>query len=160
MAGSRPADGTLGEVLASRRRRTFVGREGELELVRAALVADEPSFSVLWFTGPAGIGKTSLLAVIAEQAADAGWRVVRLDGREPSSSPRRALDVVQAAVGAPAGGEAPAAAASRLLLVCSTPTCAGAAPPATSSSSAAWATMPSPPSHPRAGASSCGRCST
>ena len=103
MVGGRPV-GTLGEVLASRRRRCFVGREGELELVRAALEAGEPPFSVLWFTGPGGIGKTSLLEAIAEQAEEAGGRrVVRLDGRELPSSPRVALDVVRQALGASRG---------------------------------------------------------
>jgi hypothetical protein len=83
MAGSRLPVGTLGEVLASRRRRCFVGRDGELELVRAALDAREPRFSVLWFTGSGGIGKTGLLEAVADLAEEAGgWRVVRLDGRE------------------------------------------------------------------------------
>ncbi len=118
MAGSRPAAGTLGEVLASRRRRCFVGRDGELELVRAALDAGEPPFSVLWLTGPGGIGKTSLLGVIAEQAEEAGGRrVVRLDGRELPSSPRLALEVVREALGTPEGDEAVAAPADRLLLL-------------------------------------------
>jgi transposase InsO family protein len=64
-------DGALGDVLASRQRRRFVGRIAELELVRAALDAAEPPFSVLWLNGPGGIGKTSLLDVIAEQARQA-----------------------------------------------------------------------------------------
>ena len=81
--------GTLGDVLASRRRRCFVGREAELELFRAALEATEPLFAVLWFTGPGGIGKTSLLQVLAEQAETSGASVVRLDGRELTPSPAR-----------------------------------------------------------------------
>jgi hypothetical protein len=40
MAGSRPSRGSVGERLASRRRRRFVGRDAELELVRAALEGD------------------------------------------------------------------------------------------------------------------------
>jgi hypothetical protein len=96
MAESRLPDVTLGEVLASRRRRRFVGRHGELELVRAALDAPEPPFSVLWFTGPGGIGKTSLLEAIAEQAG--GRSIVRLDGRDLPSSPRAVLDVVREAL--------------------------------------------------------------
>jgi hypothetical protein len=124
MAESRPAVGTLGEVLASRRRRCFVGRDGELELVRAALDASEPPFSVLWFTGPGGIGKTRLLEAIAEQAEQAeqaeeagGWRVVRLDGRELPSSPRVALDVVREALEPALSGDVVAAPEGRLVLL-------------------------------------------
>src|SRR5215216_6781451 len=57
--------GTLGELLASRRRRRFVGRASEVELFRVALEAAEPPFSVLHVHGPAGIGKTRLLDVYA-----------------------------------------------------------------------------------------------
>ena len=75
MAGRPHRAGTLGEVLATRRRRCFVGREAELELVRAALEATEPLFSVLWFTGPGGIGKSSLLEMVAEHAEGSGASV-------------------------------------------------------------------------------------
>jgi hypothetical protein len=89
MAGRRHRAGTLGAVLATRRRRCFVGREAELELVRTALDAAEPSFSVLWLTGPGGIGKSSLLDMVAEEAeATRGVNVVRLDGRELAPAPR------------------------------------------------------------------------
>lgn len=118
MAGSGLPVGTLGEVLASRRRRCFVGRTGELELVRAALDATEPLFSVLWFAGPGGIGKTSLLEAIAEEAEEVrGSSVVRLDGRDLPSSPRVALDVVREALGASHGNEAVAATEGRLVLL-------------------------------------------
>jgi hypothetical protein len=118
MTGSGLPVGTLGEVLASRRRHCFVGRAGELELVRAALDATEPPFAVLWFVGPGGIGKTSLLEAIAEEAEEAsGWSTVRLDGRELPSSPRVALDVVREALGAPHGDEAVAAPEGRLVLL-------------------------------------------
>jgi hypothetical protein len=87
--------GTLGEVLASRRRRCFVGRDAELELVRAALGTAEPRFSVLWFTGPGGIGKSALLDVAGELAEEAGGlTVVRLDGRDLAPSPRAVLDAI------------------------------------------------------------------
>ncbi len=118
MAGSGLPVGTLGEVLASRRRRCFVGRTGELELVRAALDAMEPLFSVLWFAGPGGTGKTSLLEAIAEEAEEVrGSSVVRLDGRDLPSSPRVALDVVREALGASHGNEAIAATEGRLILL-------------------------------------------
>ena len=100
--------GTLGDVLATRRRRCFVGREAELELFSAALEATEPSFAMLWFTGPGGIGKTSLLEVLAEQAETSGASVVRLDGRELTPSPREVSEVLRAALGAsPLDGGAP-----------------------------------------------------
>ncbi len=88
---------TLGDLLASRRRRCFVGRDAELELVRNALGAEEPPFAVLWFTGPGGIGKSSLLAVVAELADEVdGLTVARLDGRHVAPSPRAVLDVLDA----------------------------------------------------------------
>ena len=118
MAERRLPGGTLGEVLVSRRRRCFVGRDGELELVRAALEAREPLFSVLWFSGPGGIGKTSLLEAIAELAEGAGgWRVVRLDGRELPSSSRVALEVVREALGTTEGDEVIAAPEGRLVVL-------------------------------------------
>ena len=91
---------TLGDVLATRRRRCFVGREAELELFRAALEATDPLFALLWFTGPGGIGKTSLLEVAAEQAERSGASVVRLDGRELTPSPREVGEVLREALGA------------------------------------------------------------
>jgi predicted ATPase len=61
----------LGERLAKRRRRLFVGRSAELELVRTALDSAEPPFSVLYVYGPGGIGKSSLLDRFAELAGTA-----------------------------------------------------------------------------------------
>jgi hypothetical protein len=74
--------GTLGDLLAARRRRRFVGRASEIELFRMVLHSAEPLFSLLYVHGPAGIGKTTLLDVYAEVATDAGASVVRIDGRE------------------------------------------------------------------------------
>jgi len=116
MTGSPIAGGTLGDVLASRRRRRFVGRDAELELVRAALDAAEPPFSVLWLTGPGGIGKTSLLDVIAEQAAEAGSSIVRLDGRDLSSSPA-VLEALGGELGTTLADEPTAGLDGRLVLL-------------------------------------------
>ena len=75
--------GTLGDLLASRRQRRFVGRG-----IRGRAVPDlrwsRPNrrSRVLHIHGPPGIGKTRLLDVYAALAADAGATVVRLDGRE------------------------------------------------------------------------------
>ncbi len=118
MAGGGHRAGTLGAVLATRRRRCFVGRGAELELVRAALDASELPFSVLWLTGPGGIGKSSLLDVVAELAEERrGASVVRLDGRELAPSPREVSDVLRGALDAPPGERSPAPSAGRLVLL-------------------------------------------
>lgn len=95
--------GTLGELLASRRRRRFVGRASEIELFRVALDSAEPPFSVLHICGPAGVGKTGLLDVLAGLAAEAGACVVRLDGRDLVPSPPAVLGAVRQVLGVPDG---------------------------------------------------------
>ena len=102
MAEMRSA-GTLGDLLASRRRRRFVGRASEIELVRVALASAEPPFSILHVHGPAGIGKTSLLDVFAELATDAGATVVRLDGRDLVPSPPAVLEALRGVLRVPDG---------------------------------------------------------
>jgi hypothetical protein len=115
-AGHGPA--TLGAVLSTRRRRCFVGREAELELVRATLEALEPSFSVLWITGPGGIGKSTLLEAVAEQVEESGAGcIVRLDGRNLAPSSREIIDVLHRAVGVPSATGAQTAPRRRLVLL-------------------------------------------
>ena len=77
---------TVADRLQAARRSRFVGRLSELELFRDALAADEPPFAVLFICGPGGVGKTALLAALAEEARLADRRVVSLDlqGIEPS----------------------------------------------------------------------------
>jgi hypothetical protein len=109
--------GTLGEVLASRRRGRFVGRAAEMELFGLALDSAEPPFSILYVHGPAGVGKTSLLDAFAEQAAHAGARVIRIDGRDLPPSPEAVLDSVSGIVDASSAGTAPAWPAKRSLIM-------------------------------------------
>ena len=97
----RPVVLTLGDELASRRRRRFVGRASESELFRVALDAVDPPFSVLYLQGPAGIGKTSLLEVLAELAAEAGAGVVRLDGRDVAPTPPAILEALRGLLDVP-----------------------------------------------------------
>ena len=86
---SRQADGTfrLADRLAAARRKRFVGRVGELDLFRSALLDSEPPFAVLHLYGPGGVGKTALLAEYARLAAEAGVPVVQLDARNLDPSP-------------------------------------------------------------------------
>jgi hypothetical protein len=86
--------GTLGDLLAARRRRRFVGRTSEVELFQLALETPDPPFLLLHIHGPPGIGKASLLDVLAGLAADAGARVVRLDGRDLVPSPPAVLQAL------------------------------------------------------------------
>jgi hypothetical protein len=86
--------GTLGDLLAARRRRRFIGRTSEVELFQLALESPDPPFLLLHIHGPPGIGKTSLLDVLAGVAADAGARVVRLDGRDLVPSPPAVLQAL------------------------------------------------------------------
>jgi hypothetical protein len=86
---------TLGDLLASRRRRRFVGRTSEVELFRVALESTEPPFLVLGIHGPPGIGKTRLLDVYAELATEAGATVVRLDGRDLVPTPPAVLQALE-----------------------------------------------------------------
>jgi hypothetical protein len=86
--------GTVGDLLASRRRRRFVGRTSEVELFQLALESPDPPLLLLHIHGPPGIGKTSLLDVLAGLAAEAGARVVRLDGRDLVPSPRAVLQAL------------------------------------------------------------------
>jgi hypothetical protein len=95
--------GTIGDLLASRRRRRFVGRASEIELFRAALDSAEPPFSLLHVYGPAGIGKTSLLDAFAGLAAEVGASVVRLDGRDLLPSPPVVLEALRGALHVPDG---------------------------------------------------------
>jgi hypothetical protein len=63
--------GTLGGLLASRRRCRFVGRASEIQLLWAALDSAEPPCSMLHdLRGPGGVGETRLRDGLAGLAAD------------------------------------------------------------------------------------------
>ena len=90
--------GTVADRLAAGRRRRFVGRAAEVELVRHALAEPDPPFAVLHVHGPGGIGKSSLLEALAEVAAEAGAVPVRLDGRDLPPSTTAVLEALGTAV--------------------------------------------------------------
>jgi hypothetical protein len=76
-----------------------VGRGEEIRLVRAALAADEPSFSVLFVHGPGGVGKTALLEAFADEAEAAGVRPVRLDMHDIEPTPPAFVERFAAGLG-------------------------------------------------------------
>lgn len=97
-------------MLHSARLRRFVGRRAEVELFRAAVESPQPPFSVLFVYGPGGIGKSSLLDVLSDQAAAAGASVVRVDGRDLAPAPDALRDALDEVVdwSEPAGAGTPA----------------------------------------------------
>jgi AAA ATPase domain len=93
----RPA--TVGHRLRQARNRWFLGRDGELDLFRAALGARQPPFTVLYVHGPGGVGKTALLRAFAAAARTAGVVTVPLDARHVEPSPPGFAAAVRAAAG-------------------------------------------------------------
>ena len=71
----------LADRLQAARLRAFVGRERELATFRTALAEPERPLTVLYLTGPGGIGKSSLLRRFAQEAREAGREVVTIDAR-------------------------------------------------------------------------------
>ena len=95
-----PATGRIADRLASARRSRFVGREAEIGLFHAALLADDPPFVALHINGAGGVGKTTLLQEFARVADETGRAVVRIDGRNIEPSPAGFLVALSQAVGA------------------------------------------------------------
>ncbi|WP_128379038.1 AAA family ATPase [Streptomyces cavernae] len=85
---------SFGSHLAHRRKRVFVGRQEELALFRAA-IGDGGHAAVLYIHGPGGVGKSTLLRRLADEAVDRGRHVIEVDGRTTDPSP----ESFQAAVG-------------------------------------------------------------
>jgi hypothetical protein len=89
--GRQTVDGTprtLGERIGDDRLRFFVGREAERALFRSALEQDRGDWSVLYVHGPGGIGKTTLLKILATDARASGRLVVEVDLRTSAATPQ------------------------------------------------------------------------
>ncbi|MEU5540503.1 ATP-binding protein [Streptomyces sp. NPDC020362] len=77
----------MGERLSRARERAFIGREEELAHFGEALAGDPQAPFAFYVFGPGGIGKSTLLRCLADQARAAGRLVVELDGRFVSRDP-------------------------------------------------------------------------
>jgi AAA ATPase domain len=94
--------GSLAGRLGRAGERSFVGRDGERELVAAALAADEPPFAVLVLHGPGGVGKTALLRRMCLDAEAAGVLAVAVDARTLTPSPVAFVAAIGRELGLPA----------------------------------------------------------
>jgi ATP/maltotriose-dependent transcriptional regulator MalT len=92
---------SLGDRLRAARRRQFVGRAHELELLQSALSAPELPFQVLFVHGPGGVGKTSLLHEYARLCAVAEARSYYLDARNFESTPESFSAALRTALNLP-----------------------------------------------------------
>jgi hypothetical protein len=94
---------SIGDRLAAAGKVCFVGRRAELALFERMLAAPLPPFVLLWFVGPGGIGKTTLLTQLRERASAAGRRVVRVDGATVDPTPRAFTEAVSPGLAGPDG---------------------------------------------------------
>jgi len=69
-----PPSSTLGQRLSAERSLSFAGRQRDLDLLDSVL--DDPNCSLLYVTGQAGVGKTSLLLEFTRQCLSSSWPVV------------------------------------------------------------------------------------
>ncbi|MFI5845404.1 AAA family ATPase, partial [Catenuloplanes sp. NPDC051500] len=99
--------GSLGERLRAARDRAFVGRDRELAAFRAVL----RDGGVLHLHGPGGIGKSTLLRRLADEARDAGRTVVEVDGRAVGVPPAGFTPAGSASAGSASAGFAPSGSA-------------------------------------------------
>jgi len=97
---------SIAEALDDNRARLFVGRRDELAACDRLLSPAHPC-RVLFFHGPGGIGKTTLLRAALARARAAGWKVAELDARAVPPDPVAARMALSQAMGAatPTGDE-------------------------------------------------------
>lgn len=72
----------MADRVSAARRRGFVGRHAELELLTSLLLAPELPVAVVFVHGPAGIGKSTLLRRYAEIAREVELSCVAVDARD------------------------------------------------------------------------------
>ncbi|MCX4510721.1 ATP-binding protein [Streptomyces sp. NBC_01619] len=78
---------SVGERLSSARGRAFIGRDEELVRFGEALAGDPQAPFAFYVFGPGGLGKSTLLRRLADDARAAGRLLIELDGRFVSRDP-------------------------------------------------------------------------
>jgi len=72
---------SLGDRLAYRDDRAFVGRDRELGALEAMFAEDAPA-NVAYIHGPGGVGKSALLRALLRRGREHGWTPVVIEGRD------------------------------------------------------------------------------
>lgn len=103
---------SIAALLSAARRRSFVGREREIELFSGLLNHERPEFVLLYVHGPGGQGKTTLAKHLTDLCAERTVNHLLVDAREIEPHPISFLDAVRDALAkmpnaAPAAGDAP-----------------------------------------------------
>lgn len=83
----------LSDILDSERKSAFVGREAELQHFQA-MIKKELACLLLYFYGPGGQGKTSLMKKCMDLCGDLGIPFIHLDGREINAHPSSFMEAL------------------------------------------------------------------
>lgn len=82
----------LFDMLNHARRQSFVGREREIRLFEGIAFSEVPQFYLLYFFGPGGQGKTTLIRRLMDLCQEREAEVLHLDAREIEAHPNSMLD--------------------------------------------------------------------
>lgn len=83
----------LSEFLDSERKSAFVGREAELQLFQS-MIKKELAYLLLYFYGPGGQGKTTLMKKCMDLCTDLSIPFIHIDGREINAHPSSFMEAL------------------------------------------------------------------
>lgn len=89
----------LADRLGQARHRRFAGRTAEKAVFQAAIQADELPFFLLYFFGPGGVGKTTLMGELAYLCDQSKISALLIDARNVDPSPESFIQALQLALG-------------------------------------------------------------
>jgi energy-coupling factor transporter ATP-binding protein EcfA2 len=89
---------SIADLLSAARRRSFVGREQEIELFRQFLQPGQQACILLYIYGPGGQGKTTLTKHLTDLCAERQIAHVLVDARETEPHPTAFLEAVRSAI--------------------------------------------------------------
>lgn len=89
---------SVAELLNAARRRSFVGREHEIELFERFLQSDPPDFVLLYLYGTGGQGKTTLAKHLSDLCVSRRIPTFTVDARDVDPHPNAFLEALQESV--------------------------------------------------------------